>query len=266
MTTRRTRLSRRSMLATLAGPVALATVSRPGPAVGQTASQRRMPRIIVFDVNETLLDVDALKPHFARAFGDELVLREWFSTVLLYSEVVSLAGPYSDFGAIGGAALDMVATSRGVSLSAEDRTRILTGMRSLPAHPDVADGLRRLKQAGFRTVTLTNSAAAVVEQQLGNAGLRDSFERSFSVDTVRRFKPAPEPYRYVAKELGVDASALRMVAAHAWDVVGAMQAGWAAAFVARPGKVLYPLAPTPDIVEPDLRAVADRIIAVDTPR
>ena len=160
-----------------------------------------MPRIIVFDVNETLLDVDALKPHFARAFGDELVLREWFSTVLLYSEVASLAGPYSDFGAIGGAALDMVAASRGVSLSAEDRTRILTGMRSLPAHPDVADGLRRLKQAGFRTVTLTNSAAAVVEQQLSNAGLRDSFERSFSVDTVRRFKPAPEPYRYVAKEL-----------------------------------------------------------------
>jgi FMN phosphatase YigB (HAD superfamily) len=35
-----------------------------------------MPRIIVFDVNETLLDVDALKPHFARAFGDELDINE----------------------------------------------------------------------------------------------------------------------------------------------------------------------------------------------
>lgn len=266
MKTRRTRLSRRSMLATLAGPVALATMSRPGPAIGQTVSQRRMPRIIVFDVNETLLDVDALKPHFVRAFGDELVLREWFSTVLLYSEVASLAGPYSDFGAIGGAALDMVATSRGVSLSTDDRTRILTGMRSLPAHPDVREGLRRLKEAGFRTVTLTNSAATVVEQQLTNAGLKELFERSFSVDTVRRFKPAPEPYRHVASELKVDASMLRMVAAHAWDVVGAMQVGWAAAFVARPGKVLFPLAPKPDIVEPDLRAVADRIIAVDTPR
>ena len=97
-------------------------------------------------------------------------------------------------------------------------------MRSLPAHPDVREGLRRLKDAGFRTVTLTNSAAAVVEQQLSNAGLTEFFERSFSVDTVRRFKPAPEPYRYVASELKVDASQLRMVAAHAWDVVGAMQA------------------------------------------
>ena len=224
-----------------------------------------MPRIIVFDVNETLLDVDALRRHFARAFGDELVLREWFSTVLLYSEVASLAGPYSDFGAIGGAALDMTAASRRVSLSADDRTQILTGMRSLPAHPDVREGLSRLRQAGFRMVTLTNSASAVVEQQLRNADLTQFFERSFSVDTVRRFKPAPEPYRFVAKELRVDADDLRMVAAHAWDIVGAMQAGWAAAFVARSGKVLYPLAPKPDIVESDIASVASRIVSVDTP-
>jgi len=222
-------------------------------------------RIIVFDVNETLLDISALEPHFARAFGDPLVLREWFSTVLLYSEVASLAGPYADFGAIGGAALDMIATSRGLSLLPDDRTRMLAGMRTLPAHPDVRDGLRRLKEAGFRTVTLTNSAPTALAQQLSNAGIADLFERGFSVDAVRRFKPAPEPYRFVAKELGVDTNALRMVAAHAWDVVGAMQAGCAAAFVARPGKVLYPLAPAPDIVGPDLRAVADHIIARDSP-
>ena len=223
-------------------------------------------RIIVFDVNETLLDIAALEPHFARAFGDRLVLREWFSTVLLYSEVASLAGPYADFGAIGGAALDMTATSRGVSLSADDRNTILTGMRSLPAHSDVRPGLQRLKAAGFRTVTLTNSAPAAVQQQLSNAGLADLFERAFSVDAVRRFKPAPDPYRFVAKELGVETSTLRMVAAHAWDVVGAMQVGCAAAFVARPGKVLYPLAPAPDIVGPDLRAIAEQIIARDSPR
>jgi FMN phosphatase YigB (HAD superfamily) len=92
-------------------------------------------------------------------------------------------------------------------------------------------------------VTLTNSPPAAVEQQLRAAELAEFFERSFSIDAVRRFKPAPEPYRFVATELGVETSALRMVAAYAWDVVGAMQAGCAAAFVARPGKVLYPLGP-----------------------
>ena len=223
-----------------------------------------MARIIVFDVNETLLDVDALRPHFGRLFGDERAVRDWFSTVL-YSEVATLAGPYSDFGAIGGAALEMTAASRGVALLAEDRSQILTGMRTLPPQPDVRAGLTRLQEAGFRMVTLTNSPPAVVSQQLEHAGLTEFFERSFSVDAVRRFKPAPEPYRHVAAELGVDATALRMVAAHAWDVVGALQAGWAAAFVARPGKVLYPLGPTPDIVESDLNSIASRIIAVDGP-
>ncbi|MQA29195.1 MAG: haloacid dehalogenase type II [Luteitalea sp.] len=225
----------------------------------------RRRRIIVFDVNETLLDVTALEPLFAQAFGDLRVLREWFATVLLYSEVVTLAGPYADFTAIGGAALDMIATSRGVALSAGDRTNIVAGMRALPAHPDVRDGLTRLKEAGFRLVTLTNSAPAAMEQQIGHAGLSDCFERTFSVDAVRRFKPAPEPYRFAATQLGVGTGSLRMVAAHAWDVLGAMQAGCAAAFVARPGKAVYPLGPAPDIIAPDLRAIAEQIVATDDP-
>lgn len=224
------------------------------------------PRIIVFDVNETLLDVNALEPHFAKAFGDASALREWFSTVLLYSNVATVAGPYSDFGAIAGAALDMIALARGVAITPENRDAILQGMRTLPVHHDVREGVGRLRDAGFRLVTLTNSAPGVVGQQLEHAGLSDLFERSFSVDTVKRFKPAPEPYRHVAHELRVETGDLRMVAAHGWDVVGALQAGCAAAFVARPGKVLYPLAPTPDVVAPDLVAVADAIIAAESGR
>jgi 2-haloacid dehalogenase len=222
-------------------------------------------RIIVFDVNETLLDVGALAPQFARVFGDAAVLREWFSTVLLYSEVVTLAGPYADFSAIGRAALDMLAASRGVMLAEPDREAILGGMRSLPAHPDALDGLRDLVAAGFRMVALSNSAPAALERQLHHADVARFFERAFSVDAVRRFKPAPDPYLYVAKELGVETGALRMVAAHAWDIIGAMRAGCAGAFVARPGKVFFPLAAAPDIIGPDLRAVATRIIAEDAP-
>ena len=54
-----------------------------------------------------------------------------------------------------------------------------------------------------------------------------------------------------------------LIAAHAWDIVGAMRAGCAGAFVARPGAVWYPLAPPPDAVAPDLIAVAERIIALE---
>lgn len=222
-----------------------------------------MTRVIVCDVNETLLDVGALAPHFEQAFGDGRVLHDWFANVLLYSEVATLAGPYSEFASIGAAAVDMVATARGIALSAADRSGILQGMLTLPAHPDVHEGLQTMRGAGLRLVTLTNSAPATVQQQLTNAGLTAFFEHSFSVDTVRRFKPAPEAYRSVADALKVPINQLRLVAAHAWDIVGALRAGCSAAFVARPGKVLYPLGPQPDIVDPDFRKVAQAIVAAE---
>ncbi len=230
------------------------------PVTAQNVTRRR---ILVFDVNETMLDIGALTPHFARAFGSGEVLQEWFSSVLLYSNVVTVAGPYADFGTVGGAALDMVAAAHHVNLSPADRQTILSGIRELPAHSDVRPAVERLRTAGFRLVTLTNSAPAAVEAQLKNARLDGLFERSFSVDTVRRFKPAPEPYQHVARELGVPTSQLRMIAAHAWDVLGALQAGCAAAFIARPGKALFPLGPQPDIVAPTLTAAADRIVERD---
>ena len=63
--------------------------------------------------------------------------------------------------------------------------------------------------------------------------------------------------------MGVLVDQIRLVAAHDWDVVGALHAGCAAAFIARPGKVLNPLLPKPDIVGKDLVEVADKIIKAD---
>jgi 2-haloacid dehalogenase len=222
-----------------------------------------MTRVCVFDVNETLLDLGALDPHFERAFGAAGVRRAWFLQLLQSALVATVTDTYSDFGTIGGAALEMVAEREGVDLSDEDRQKILGGMRELPPHPEVADSLGRLRDAGLRLATLTNSTQQVAEAQMENSGLRDYFEQILSADTVRRLKPAPEPYRMAAESLGFEVGQVRLVAAHAWDVAGAMRAGCAAAFVARPGMVLDPLVERPDIVGADLREVADRILELE---
>jgi 2-haloacid dehalogenase len=222
-----------------------------------------MARVCLFDVNETLLDLGALDPHFERAFGDAGVRRSWFQQVLQSALVATVTGVYSDFGAVGAAALDMTAERQGIRLSEEDRLSILGGMRELPPHPEVPAALDLLRDAGLRVAALTNNTAEVAEAQLANAGLSDRFEKILSADTVRRLKPAPEPYRAAARALGVETSQVRLVAAHAWDVLGAMRAGCAAAFVARPGMVLDPLAGPPDVVGADLSAVATSIIAAE---
>ena len=260
-----TTFTRRMMLDTVLSAAAAGVFVRPASAGSQGRATARQ-RIIVFDVNETLLDVGALAPQFQRVFGNAGVAQEWFSNVVLYSQVATIAGPYVEFGTIARGALDMTAVAHGVTLVPTDRDGILRGLVSLPAHPDVPEGLQKLRASGFRLVTLTNSAPAAVEQQLKNAGIGEYFERSFSVDAVRKFKPAAEVYRLVATELQVAPPQLRLVAAHAWDVFGAMRAGCAAAFVKRPGKALFPLADTPDIVGPDLRNVSDQIVKLDMPK
>jgi len=222
-----------------------------------------MPRVIVFDVNETLLDLAARDPPFERAFGDAGVRRLWFAQLLQSALVSIVTDTYTDFGSVGRAALEMIAARQGVELAADDLDAILGTMRTLPAHPEVADALDLLRSAGFRLASLTNSTEAVAIAQLTNAGLADRCERILSADTVKRLKPAPEPYRMAAEAMGVGVGDVRLVAAHAWDVAGAIRAGCAAAFVGRPGMVLDPLVPEPDIVGPDLRAVAQRIVEVD---
>jgi 2-haloacid dehalogenase len=225
-----------------------------------------LARACVFDVNETLLDMGALDPLFERVFGDASARGEWFGQLQQSWLVATVTGHYEEFGTIGGTALRMVAKRRGASLPDEDAKNILGAIRELPPHPEVAEALARLREAGVRLAALTNSTQEVAEAQISNSGLGEYFERVLSADTVKRLKPAPEPYRMASEILGVEIGQVRLVAAHAWDVAGAMRAGCAAAFVARPGKVLDPLFEPPDVVGVDLREVAGRLLEAEIGR
>ena len=71
--------------------------------------------LIVFDVNETLLDLDTMTPIFERIFREKEAMRLWFANLILYSEALTLAGSYVPFTEIGGAVLKMLANTRGIS-------------------------------------------------------------------------------------------------------------------------------------------------------
>ncbi len=217
-------------------------------------------RVCVFDVNETLLDMAALDPLFERVFGDASVRGLWFGQMLQSALVSTVTGAYTTFGKTGLAALEMLARRRGVELSDADRAAVSDGMKQLPAHSEARASLERLRAAGVRLATLTNSTQEVADAQLSGAGLSDLFEQRLSADDVQRLKPAPEPYRMAAERVGVPIDRIRLVAAHSWDIRGALSAGCAAAFVARPGMVLDPLGPEPDVVGADLDAVASAIL------
>jgi 2-haloacid dehalogenase len=261
-------LHRRGLL--LAGAAGIVSTARAATATQdgelggaqQTIRATPVPSIFVFDVNETLIDIEFISPVFERIFGDRRFLREWFNQLILYSNAITLSGPYVPFFQLGQGILKMLAVIYGVKVTVSDIDELRTRMLTMPAHPDAAAGLKQLKEAGFRLVSFTNSPPDAKASPLKHAGLSDWFERSFSIDSVRRFKPAPQGYHMVAEELDVDPSSLCMVAAHVWDTIGAQSIGYTAALITRTGNA--PLfagrLPQPQIVAPDVTRMAEEAV------
>src|SRR5207247_8335607 len=144
-------------------------------------------------------------------FGDAAVRKEWFMQTLQLAMAATLANAYEDFGVQADTGLEMTARHYKVSMLGEEKNLILSTLRKLRPYPEVAQSLRRLRDAGLRLATLTNSTAQTAEAQLTYTGLRDHFEQVISADEIQCFKPAPEVYQLAARRLGVEPGQRRMV-------------------------------------------------------
>jgi 2-haloacid dehalogenase len=216
--------------------------------------------LIVFDVNETLLDLRTMDPIFERIFGGKEPMRLWFANLIMYSAALTVAGCYVPFTDIGSAVMKMLADTRGIRITDADRKELTDRFSTMPPYAEVPAALRKLRAAGFRLFTLTDNLLEVQTRQLEHARIVDLFERRFSADSVRHHKPSREAYAHVEQELGVGPSALCLVACHTWDTLGAVAAGWQAALIKRVGNDVLGVGPQPQIVGKDLNDVADQLI------
>ena len=191
------------------------------------------PPLVVFDVNETLLDLQTMQPTFERIFGEKSAMRLWFANLILYSAALTVAGCYVPFTDIGSAVMTMMAKTRGLKIDDADRQELTEKFSTMPPHPDVEPALRKLRDAGFRLFTLTDNLLEVQTRQLERGGIAGLFERRFSADGVKHHKPSRQAYAYIERELGVEPSRLCLIACHTWDTLGAAAAGWQAALIKR---------------------------------
>src|SRR6202522_3412288 len=216
---------------------------------------------IVFDVNETLLDLETMTPTFERIFGDKDAMRFWFANLILYSAALTVAGRYVAFTDIGSAVMKMLADTRGIKIEEADKKELTEKFSTMPPHPEVPAALRKLRDAGFRLFTLTDNLLEVQTRQLEHGGIVDLFERRFSADGVKHHKPSRQAYAHVERQLGVEPSQLCLIACHTWDTLGAVAAGWEGALIRRIGNGVLGVGPQPQIVGEDLNDVADQLIA-----
>ena len=217
------------------------------------------PETIIFDVNETLLDLGGLRSMLIDALGSSERLAEWFFRLLHGSLVANETDRFRSFETIAVEALAAIGLRADIDVSADTSELMVAAFRSLPVHPDVPDALDRLRSAGCRIVALSNGSSEGIPQQLESAGILDRFDHVFSVDEVQRFKPHRAVYEAALSRLGIVGSQALMVAAHDWDIVGARNVGIGGAFVTRPGVVWTLPDRQPDIVVASIAGVADAL-------
>ncbi len=220
------------------------------------------PKLIVFDVNETLLDLHPLKLKVNQALDNDIAFDLWFSALLHYSLVETVTEKYADFSSMAAAIFRMVSQKFEIDISDEEIVSILATIKKLPPHSDVMEALIRLEKAGFTLLALTNGNQEVAENQLVYAEIDSFFTHIISVEYVGRYKPHGEPYRFALDKMKIAAKDALMVASHGWDIVGANRAGMQTAFVEREGKFVYPLGERPDLTGKTVLEVAEKLLVL----
>ncbi len=192
--------------------------------------------VVVFDVNETLSDMTPLAGRFTDLGAPAHLAPLWFAGLLRDAFALTVVGTSEKFAVLADSRLRVVLHGVDLDRSLDDAVEhVLAGFSELPVHPDVPAGVRALRAAGHRLVTLSNGAAAVAEKLLTAAGLRDDFERLLSVEDAGVWKPGPGAYAYAARACAAAPADLVLVAVHPWDLDGAARAGLRTAWVDRTG-------------------------------
>jgi 2-haloacid dehalogenase len=230
-------------------------------------------RLVVLDVNETLLPLDPVVSRMA-AVGLADRFDTWFARVVRDGIAAAAAGRLAGFADLARHHLEVLLgdppAGTGPDAAEVDGSRpttvdeavdhVLAGFELLEPHPDVAPGLQAIRQAGIRTVALTNGSGELTRRSLDRAGLAPLVDAVHDVVEVGRWKPTPEPYRSVLAAHATDAADAAMIAVHPWDVLGGQAVGMLGAWLDRRGSP-YPAAfGAPDVTAPDLPGLVERLV------
>ncbi|TFB93247.1 haloacid dehalogenase type II [Cryobacterium sp. HLT2-28] len=224
-------------------------------------TMNKTPSVIVFDVNETLSDMSPLKTRFVDVGAPDYLARVWFAALLRDGFALAAAGGSAKFAVIGADVLREVLRDVALTRSLDDAvTHVMDGFAGLNLHPDIAEGIRTLKGAGFRLVTLSNGSAQVAHALLTKAEIREAFEFLLTVEDTTAWKPVRTAYNYAADASGVQPADMLLVAVHPWDIHGASRAGMRSAWLNRTAAVYPSYFTAPDYTVSTLNELASRLL------
>lgn len=212
---------------------------------------------IVFDIIGTCFSLDKPCQRLIELGAPPYALQLWFASSLRDAFALSHAGGYQPLKKVLEAELPRILKILNVEADHEQRSRVVNSFSELELQPNALEAFHILTTAGWKLVALTNGSQEATHQLLAQTGALPYFAHIFSCDAIQRTKPHPEVYALAKQNTEGD---VWMVAAHAWDIAGAIGAGLRTAFMTQQEKDYLSVYPQPELVVVDLITAANQIL------
>jgi len=191
----------------------------------------------IFDAYGTLFDVNAAAAQCRDDLGDNAdpLAQIWRTRQLEYTWLRSLMDEYVEFWQVTGDGLDYALATLGID-NPVLREKLMEIYMRLDAYPEVSDVLATLKAGGMKTAILSNGSPKMLESAVANAGIGDSLDATFSVDSIGIYKPHPSVYQMAVDGLGIEKGQICFMSSNAWDAAAAANFGFRVVWVNRFGQ------------------------------
>jgi len=202
----------------------------------------------VFDAYGTLFDVYSIARLAEKLFpgkGDALATL-WRDKQIEYSHLRTLCSMYKPFWEVTQDALVFSCRKLGLDLDLDAQQALMSQYAKLQPFPESLDVLQQLHEKGFRLALLSNGNPEMLEAVVKAAGMQQVLSHLLSVDSVKKFKTAPEAYQMATDLFGVAAKNILFVSSNCWDVCGASWFGYRTFWVNRNDAPLEELGVTPN--------------------
>lgn len=217
-------------------------------------------KIVVFDIIGTCFSLEKPRQQLIKLGAPDFALELWFSQALRDAFALSHAGGYQPLKEILQAQLPRTLRTFEIELDSEQLSRVIKTLGELELQPKATEAFEVLNRFGWHIVALTNGSKDSTLNLLERANVRKYFSEVYSCDAIAKTKPHPDVYQIISAD---NLANVWMVAAHAWDIAGAIRVGMKTAFVSQLEKDYLDIYPQPQIVAKNLLEAASQIIEAE---
>jgi 2-haloacid dehalogenase len=214
---------------------------------------------IVFDMYGTLVDVGAVAEACKEVAPEPVAFNtQWQAKQLEYTFLRTLLEKYRDFWKVTEEALEFAIQHFGLQVFPEQHKQMMEAWLHPTPYPEVEAALPRLKEK-YLLAILSNGTLKMLQKGLERTGLGPHFRWVISADAVKLYKPLPEVYRLALKHMRLEKNEILFVSSNSFDVVGSKNFGFKVCWINRPGVLLDPLGPKPELVVKSFDELAETI-------